>query len=224
MATGALGTAGAAEIDAIHFLIPGGAGGGWDGTARGTGEALTKAGLVSTASFENMSGGGGGKAIAHLIETADKRQGTLMVNSTQESPVVNPALYAEFPGNGQLLPASAAEATTSPPDVSKLFQAEVAVSYFRYTALAGIPALSGSTTETEAPEVRPLALKSKQPPTHVCAMVESVATPAAVSCTRVMREVDSPCPTAVGPGATTVPVPLTTAAGGGKTTPTICNE
>jgi putative tricarboxylic transport membrane protein len=30
----------APEIDSIHFLIPGGAGGGWDGTARGTGEAL----------------------------------------------------------------------------------------------------------------------------------------------------------------------------------------
>ena len=27
----------AAELDSIHFLIPGGAGGGWDGTARGTG-------------------------------------------------------------------------------------------------------------------------------------------------------------------------------------------
>ena len=24
-------------VDSIHFLIPGGAGGGWDGTARGTG-------------------------------------------------------------------------------------------------------------------------------------------------------------------------------------------
>ncbi|MEM6492638.1 MAG: tripartite tricarboxylate transporter substrate binding protein, partial [Pseudomonadota bacterium] len=30
-------------VDKIHFLIPGGAGGGWDGTARGTGEALTNA-------------------------------------------------------------------------------------------------------------------------------------------------------------------------------------
>ena len=30
----------APAIDSIHFLIPGGAGGGWDGTARGTGEAL----------------------------------------------------------------------------------------------------------------------------------------------------------------------------------------
>ena len=35
-----------ADVDSIHFLIPGGAGGGWDGTARGTGEALTKSGLV----------------------------------------------------------------------------------------------------------------------------------------------------------------------------------
>ena len=26
-------------VDEIHFLIPGGAGGGWDGTARGTGQA-----------------------------------------------------------------------------------------------------------------------------------------------------------------------------------------
>ena len=35
------GSLSAIEIKKIHFLIPGGAGGGWDGTARGTGEALT---------------------------------------------------------------------------------------------------------------------------------------------------------------------------------------
>ena len=38
--------------DSIHFLIPGGAGGGWDGTARGTGEALTDAGLVGSAAMK----------------------------------------------------------------------------------------------------------------------------------------------------------------------------
>ena len=38
--------AGGHKVESIHFLIPGGAGGGWDGTARGTGEALTKSGLV----------------------------------------------------------------------------------------------------------------------------------------------------------------------------------
>lgn len=81
-------------VDSIHFLIPGGAGGGWDGTARGTGEALTKSGLVGTASYENMSGGGGGKAIGYLIENAASQQGTLMVNST---PIVIRSLTGVFP-------------------------------------------------------------------------------------------------------------------------------
>ena len=84
------------ELDSIHFLIPGGAGGGWDGTARGTGEALTESGLVGTASYENMSGGGGGKAIGYLIENADSNHGTLMVNST---PIVIRSLTGVFPHN-----------------------------------------------------------------------------------------------------------------------------
>ncbi len=86
----------AADIDKIHFLIPGGAGGGWDGTARGTGEALTKAGIVGTATYENMSGGGGGKAIGYLIENAASNEGTLMVNST---PIVIRSLVGRFPHN-----------------------------------------------------------------------------------------------------------------------------
>ncbi len=85
-----------AEIDSIHFLIPGGAGGGWDGTARGTGEALTKSGIIKSASYENMSGGGGGKAIGYLIENAASNQGTLMVNST---PIVIRSLVGRFPHN-----------------------------------------------------------------------------------------------------------------------------
>ncbi|MGR3344910.1 MAG: tripartite tricarboxylate transporter substrate binding protein [Paracoccaceae bacterium] len=90
------GAAPAAEemVGSIHFLIPGGAGGGWDGTARGTGAALTAAGLVGSASYENMSGGGGGKAIAYLIENADSNAGTLMVNST---PIVIRSLTGVFP-------------------------------------------------------------------------------------------------------------------------------
>ncbi len=84
----------ALAVDNIHFLIPGGAGGGWDGTARGVGEALTKSALVKNISYENMSGGGGGKAIAHLIETASRQQGTLMVNST---PIVIRSLQKVFP-------------------------------------------------------------------------------------------------------------------------------
>lgn len=81
-------------LDSIHFLIPGGAGGGWDGTARGTGEALTSAGLIDSASYENMSGGGGGKAIGYLIENAKSNHGTLMVNST---PIVIRSLTGVFP-------------------------------------------------------------------------------------------------------------------------------
>lgn len=91
-----LSTAAVAEpmVDKIHFLVPGGAGGGWDGTARGTGEALTKSGLVGTATYENMSGGGGGKAIGYLIENAASLEDTLMVNST---PIVIRSLTGVFP-------------------------------------------------------------------------------------------------------------------------------
>ena len=67
-------------FDNLHFVIGGGAGGGWDGTARGTGEALTKAGMLQSASFENMSGGGGGKALAFMINT--KPANTILVQST----------------------------------------------------------------------------------------------------------------------------------------------
>lgn len=94
MTLGAPAMAGGHQVvDSIHFLIPGGAGGGWDGTARGTGEALTNAGLIGTASYENMSGGGGGKAIAYLIENAESSHGTLMVNST---PIVIRSLTGEI--------------------------------------------------------------------------------------------------------------------------------
>jgi putative tricarboxylic transport membrane protein len=91
--TGAAMADGHKMMDQVHFLIPGGAGGGWDGTARGTGEALVNAGLVGTATYENLSGGGGGVAIGSLIENAASSEGTLMVNST---PIVIRALTGEI--------------------------------------------------------------------------------------------------------------------------------
>ncbi|MBD0785561.1 tripartite tricarboxylate transporter substrate binding protein [Vibrio sp. Y2-5] len=84
----------AAELEKIHFLIPGGAGGGWDMTARGTGDVLMKTHLIDSVSYQNLSGGGGGKAIAHLIETAERQEDTLMVNST---PIVVRSLSGVFP-------------------------------------------------------------------------------------------------------------------------------
>ena len=81
-------------IERLHILIPGGAGGGWDTTARGVGEALMRSGLVPRASYENMSGGDGSKAIAYLIETADRQTDTLMVSST---PIVLRSLQGIFP-------------------------------------------------------------------------------------------------------------------------------
>ena len=81
-------------LERLHFLIPGGAGGGWDATARGVGDALTRSGLVPRTSYENMSGGDGSKAIAYLIETAERQSGTLMISST---PIVLKSLKNIFP-------------------------------------------------------------------------------------------------------------------------------
>lgn len=84
----------ASNVEKIHFIVPGGAGGGWDGTARGVGEALKKSNLIKEVSYENMSGGGGGTAIAYMIETAARQQNTLMINST---PIVIRSLQGVFP-------------------------------------------------------------------------------------------------------------------------------
>ncbi|MGR6834620.1 tripartite tricarboxylate transporter substrate binding protein [Aliivibrio wodanis] len=88
------GSAIAADLEKIHFIIPGGAGGGWDMTARGTGDVLLKSDIIEQASYQNLSGGGGGKAIAHLIETAERQPDTLMVNSI---PIVIRSLSGIFP-------------------------------------------------------------------------------------------------------------------------------
>jgi putative tricarboxylic transport membrane protein len=84
----------AAEITDVHFMIPGGAGSGWDTTARGAGRVLRQTDLVKNASFENISGAGGGRAIGTLIETAERRGNTLMVNST---PIIVRSLTRIFP-------------------------------------------------------------------------------------------------------------------------------
>ncbi len=78
----------------LHILIPGGTGGGWDTTARGVGEVLSKSKLIETISYENMSGGSGSRAISHLIETAARQNNTLMINST---PIILQSLKGVLP-------------------------------------------------------------------------------------------------------------------------------
>ena len=82
------------SVARLHFLIPAGAGGGWDGTARAVGRVLKETGIVDRVSFENLSGGGGGRAIAHFVETAARQSATLIVSST---PIVIRALQGLYP-------------------------------------------------------------------------------------------------------------------------------
>jgi len=58
------------------------------------GEALTRSGIVAGASYENRSGGDGSKAIAYMIETADRQTNTLMISST---PIILKSLKNIFP-------------------------------------------------------------------------------------------------------------------------------
>ena len=78
----------------IHIIVPGGAGGGWDTTARSVGEALRRSKIVDNISYENISGGGGSKAIAHIIETAARQSDSLMITST---PIIISSLKNIFP-------------------------------------------------------------------------------------------------------------------------------
>lgn len=89
----ALAGAAAEPVKRLHLLVPGSAGGGWDSTARGVGQALTASGLLPRVSFENMSGAGGAKGVAHMIEAAAQNQHVLMVSST---PIIARSLMPVF--------------------------------------------------------------------------------------------------------------------------------
>jgi putative tricarboxylic transport membrane protein len=91
--------------DDLHFLIPGGAGGGWDTTARAVGSALEESGLIERASYENRSGAGGAKGFAYMLDRRARSESVLMVNST---PILVRTLQPEFHQNWrQLTPVAA---------------------------------------------------------------------------------------------------------------------
>jgi putative tricarboxylic transport membrane protein len=78
----------------MHFVIPAGPGGGLDATARAIGQVLMAEKLVPRVSYENRSGGGGGKAMAYFVESGAVLEDTLLVNST---PLLVRSLQGLFP-------------------------------------------------------------------------------------------------------------------------------
>jgi putative tricarboxylic transport membrane protein len=84
----------ALAAERLHLLIPAGPGGGLDSTARAIGNALQSGEIRAPVSYENMTGGGGGRALGHFVETAERQQQTLLINST---PLIVRSLQGLFP-------------------------------------------------------------------------------------------------------------------------------
>ena len=88
-----------------HVVVPAAPGGGLDGVAREVGRALRALALAEQVSFENVSGGGGGRAMAHFIDNAERFDAPLLVNST---PLLVRSLQGVFPyGLEDLTPVAA---------------------------------------------------------------------------------------------------------------------
>ena len=62
---------GSAHRPSVCLIIPAGPGGGLDATARALGSALVASEIESNVSYENRSGGGGGKAMAYFVSNGD---------------------------------------------------------------------------------------------------------------------------------------------------------
>jgi len=78
----------------LHFVIPAGPGGGLDGTARAVGADLQRLGLAASVSYENVTGGGGGRAMSQFASLGAHRADALLINST---PLVIRELQGLFP-------------------------------------------------------------------------------------------------------------------------------
>ena len=83
-----------ASAERLHLIIPAGPGGGLDATARALGSALVASEIESNVSYENRSGGGGGKAMAYFVSNGDTLKNTLLVNS---APLIVRSLQGLFP-------------------------------------------------------------------------------------------------------------------------------
>lgn len=85
---------GPVAAERLHLVRPAGPGGGLDTTARALGNALTESQLMQGVSFENRTGGGGGKAMAYFVNSGDSLENTLLVNS---APLIIRSLQGLFP-------------------------------------------------------------------------------------------------------------------------------
>ena len=95
----------AAVEERLHIVVPAAPGGGLDGVAREVGRTLRALELAEQVSFENVSGGGGGRAMAHFLDTAGRFDAPLLVNST---PLLVRSLQGVFPyGVSDLTPVAA---------------------------------------------------------------------------------------------------------------------
>ena len=78
----------------LHLVIPAGPGGGLDATARALGNTLIDSQLLQGVSYENRTGGGGGKAMAYFVNSGASLDDTLLVNS---APLIVRSLQGLFP-------------------------------------------------------------------------------------------------------------------------------
>lgn len=102
---GAVMLCGSVAASDLHFVIPAGAGGGLDGTARTVGADLMRLNLARSVSYENVTGGGGGRAMSVFVGLSPTRTDALLVNST---PLVIRSLQGLFPhGPEDLTPIAA---------------------------------------------------------------------------------------------------------------------
>ena len=89
-----LSVASCGYADRLHFVIPAGPGGGLDGTAREIGRTLKAINQYEAVSYENMPGGGGGRALSQYLENRSRYQDAVLVNST---PLIVRSLQGLFP-------------------------------------------------------------------------------------------------------------------------------
>ena len=80
LTAGLTAASGAFAIDDLKIIAPAKPGGGWDQTARAMQEVMQGAGIVKTATVENVAGAGGTVGLAQLADKEKGKGDTLMVN------------------------------------------------------------------------------------------------------------------------------------------------